>query len=119
MSAPVKNTCPDIDKVVDAIASAYSMARDARIAFSKETEVDASGIFNDIENELYGLTRTLEDLRTDNGSLRDWGHELDKELEEAANQIADLETEKEELREDVEKLKAQIEQLEKELSELA
>lgn len=77
MSAPVKNTCPDIDKVITWIASAMKMAKDGRKAFP-----EADDLFHDIYYELDGCEGMLEDLRKANSALRDWGYEMEKEVKE-------------------------------------
>ena len=65
---PVKYTCPDIDRVLSKIEDAKTIL------------VDAISI-------LKGLDRELENLRSDNDALRDWGayeanrvDELEEEL---------------------------------------
>ena len=86
MSAPVKNTCPDIDKVIRHIDGAIKVAKNGRKLFP-----DADDCFCDILYELEGLYSMLEDLRKDNSKLRDWGHALEEELHTAAEVIAALE----------------------------
>lgn len=80
--APVKNTCPDIDKVIDCVTGA--------------------------RDNLYGLERTMEQLRSDNSALRDWGND-------EANRVDELESEQEELRNEIDELKREIERLNSQL----
>lgn len=92
MSAPVKNTCPDIDKVIKWIASAMKMARDGRKEFP-----EADQIFHDIYYELDGCDGVLEDLRKVNSSLREWGYESEKEAVSLQEEISNLQGELENL----------------------
>lgn len=90
MAAPVKNTCPDIDRVIKKIKSALRSAEHGL----KLTE-KGDGIydcFDDIQDELMFLEGELEDLRGANDSLRTWGIKLESELEDAAATINELET---------------------------
>lgn len=93
MGAPVKNTCPDIDKVINHLKAAIRAAIDGRKAHP-----EADDYFWDILYNIEDLEGRMEDLRKDNAALRDWGHDLDKELEDAANQINDLENKIEDLK---------------------
>lgn len=95
MSAPVKNTCPDIDKAIKKIKKAYTIARDARCRFEKGTDEYID--FSDIEDELMFLEGDLEDLREDNAKLRDWGESLEDQLQVAAEEINNLENKIEQL----------------------
>ena len=54
----------------------------------------------------------IEDLRFSNSTLRDWGHEVNDELEEA-------ETDNERLQQRIEKLEDDIDYLKSELKEMA
>jgi hypothetical protein len=91
MSAPVKNTCPDIDKAINCVKAAIKAARDGRKEYP-----EADDCFWDILYNIEDLVGQLEDLRSDNSALRLWGHELDEQLREAAQQIVDLENQLEE-----------------------
>lgn len=81
MSAPVKHTCPDIDKVIKWI-------RDC-----EGEEIDKYFIKN--------IVVDLEELREANSKLRNWGESLEEELHEAALRIDDLENTIEELKETI------------------
>lgn len=94
MGAPVKNTCPDIDKVIKEIRAALKAARDGKRM--PDISDDAHRHFDDIETALWGLEDKTEELRSANNSLREWGIELENQLETAANQINDLENRLEE-----------------------
>lgn len=95
MSAPVKMTCPDIDKIIKSLRSALRTAEHGLKNFKGE---DCGEYFKDIEYDLDGLEWELEDLRKSNASLREWGDDLENQLEIAANEINDLENKLEESR---------------------
>lgn len=96
MGAPVKHTCPDIDKAIKWIDSAMQMAKDGRKVFP-----EADDLFHDIYNELDGCEGKLEELRRANDTLRNWGYELEKELKEKEEAIYTLEGEVEELQQKI------------------
>lgn len=81
MPAPVKNTCPDIDKVIRYIDDAMKIAHNGREEFP-----EAKNYFRDIYNALDGVEDMLDDLRKDNAALREWGDDLEKELGELEGQ---------------------------------
>lgn len=91
--APIKHTCPDIDKCIKWLKAAQSLIGDTvnnldiiinndeisddtyqSLCFAKQNLEEA---FNLIDFE--GM---LEDLRDSNSTLRDWGYQLLDELEE-------------------------------------
>ena len=47
--------------------------------------------FDDIDTELNNLEGMLEDLRDSNDTLRSWGHDLEDQLQVAAEEIDKLE----------------------------
>lgn len=90
MAAPVKNTCPDIDKAIRIIESAIKTAEYGMK--NSERSSDQYDWFKEIVNEIEDVPGMLESLREANDSLRTWGKELEDELQTAAYQIDDLET---------------------------
>jgi len=82
MGAPVKHTCPDIDRAIKHLKSAISEAKGL---------IEDKKDFQSVEWEIEQAIGYFEDLRKSNDALRQWGEELDKELEESANLIGDLE----------------------------
>ena len=91
MAAPVGNTCPDIDRVLKAIKEAYS---NAEVGFDlAESEANSEEMtekddlaslkyyFEEIKDQLYSLDSDLEDLRSANSALRDWGTDLERKVE--------------------------------------
>jgi len=89
MSAPVKHTCPDIDKTIAAIKKAMKYAAYGMKGLNKDDE--AYGSFREIEYVLDGEENRLEKLRKANDSLRVWGTELEKENMSLQNYIEELE----------------------------
>jgi thiamine kinase-like enzyme len=86
MSAPIKYTCPDIDKYIKWIKMALTKPRDLQ----KLNERDLFDAAEQMANELESCIDYLEDLRKSNGALRDWGEELEKRVEELENEIVSL-----------------------------
>lgn len=94
MSAPVKNTCPDIDKAIEYIQKAMKAAKEGR------REFPAADIeFYDIYSYLDGCEHLLNDLRKANSALRDWGYELEKAVKKQEVQLSGLEAQIENLKE--------------------
>jgi peptidoglycan hydrolase CwlO-like protein len=89
MGAPVRNTCPNIDSVIKSITDAMRIARDA----DDLTLNQISDAFTDIYDLLDGLENQLEDLRSDNSSLRNWGLELEEKVEKLENELWELKSE--------------------------
>lgn len=92
-NAPVGHTCPMIDGILDAIQTLY-----------RSSEEMSKG-------ELDYFEKTMEKIRSHNGTLRDWGNELYKEKEE-------LEDEVDELKEKINRLESQVDDYKKEVEEL-
>lgn len=90
MAAPVKHTCPEIDRVIKSIREAIKIAGEGR----KHTEDrDTDDMFKEIEFVLDGLEYKMEDLRSSNDALRTWGHELEKELETVKDELESVRAE--------------------------
>lgn len=81
MAAPVPHTCPNIDKVIKAIRSAYKAARSGEKVAERRS--DAYYFFAEIQNDLYDIEDHLEKLRKDNAALREWGEGLEEDLQQA------------------------------------
>lgn len=93
MRAPVRHTCPDIDRVIKDINNCREIIQkvadeldvermntdDPKLAkvFQQAVEsLEEAKCLADVEN-------TMEDLRNSNDILRTWGYELLKEIETA------------------------------------
>jgi chromosome segregation ATPase len=115
-NAPIKNTCPDIDRVVSAVKSIQKLCK----LDGSETSQDYVNIISDIENEIFGQDGSLEELRDANSQLRDWGnaeHERANESEEEVyslrKEISDLKDENEDLEKQLSKMEDELESIER------
>lgn len=80
MSAPIKHTCPDIDKALKYLKSARQQLA------NNLDDTDIRWINGDLDS----VESILEDLRSSNDSLRSWGHDLEKEIEELNEQMGKM-----------------------------
>jgi predicted nuclease with TOPRIM domain len=87
MASPIKHTCPEIDKYIKCIKQAIYKDRDLKNMDEKDLYDAAS----DMSSELENCIEYLEDLRKSNACLREWGEELDKELQDAATEMDNME----------------------------
>ena len=85
MAAPIGNTYPDIDKLLKVIKN----LRDLKYIPDDEKEI--KNLFSNIDDELFGIAGSLEDLRSSNDTLRKWGKEMEEEAESLSVQYSDLE----------------------------
>lgn len=82
MAAPIKPTCPDIDRAIKHLKTALSEIKDA---------VDDKKTFVSIEIEIDNAIGYFEDLRNANDVLRNWGEDLEDQLHEAGEKINEIE----------------------------
>ena len=87
MSAPVNNTCPNIDKVIQGIEEAEKISTDFYTNFTDKKICDIEESFQNIANSLFRLTEIMEELRGANSSLRDWGEKNEDEIKRLENEI--------------------------------
>lgn len=87
MAAPVKHTCPEIDKYIRSIKDV--MVRNDR-TLMQMSEDDIRDTAIQMNNELHDCIEYLESLRQSNEELRNWGEELDGNLSSAAEEINEL-----------------------------
>ena len=90
MSAPVKNTCPDIDRLIKLLRDIQHTAKEGMRESEKHSDVYQR--FKDCEWDIDDIIYSLEDLRKANAALRDWGESLDSEVESLSNYVNDLES---------------------------
>lgn len=102
---PIGHTCPDIDVIVGKAKEIQSICKSPE---EEEHEFNYRWIL-DLTSDIISQ---IEDLRFSNSTLRDWGHEVNDELEEA-------ETDNERLQQRIEKLEDDIDYLKSELKEMA
>ena len=84
MSAPVKHTCPNIDRMIKHLKEAVRSAEHGKRDFKGE---DSYSYFDNILDEIDGLESDLENLRSDNDALRKWGHDLEKQVDSLENDL--------------------------------
>lgn len=87
MSAPVRHTCPNIDKVLKSLSAARGALKEA---LQCNDEEDIKYAIKVADDELSGLDWDIESLRTDNALLRDWGHDLEKRIDELEEEVSEL-----------------------------
>lgn len=103
--APIGHTCPDIDVIVGKAKEIQSICESPE---EEEHEFNYRWIL-DLTSDIISQ---IEDLRFSNSTLRDWGYELNDELEEA-------EADNERLQQRIEELEEEIDYLKSELKEMA
>lgn len=104
MAAPVKETCPDINRMQRELRRAISDLRSAVDQVKRFDDEDASGVAADIDyaaDAIASIVRgDLEEIRDSNNELRKWGQQLEAEPEEARSELAEALQELEKLSED-------------------
>lgn len=85
MPAPIKHTCPDIDRCIKMLKSIASTAKDGM----KHTDAadDNYQRFKDCEWDIDDIIGNLEELRKSNHALRQWGEELEENAKSLENQL--------------------------------
>jgi len=94
-NAPIKNTCPKIDDMIASLTNAFSYVKDAIEMVQKQEEPNNNAI-DCLEDAQYHLTdfigkySCLEDIRSDNAELRNWGNEQYDRVQELEQEVYDL-----------------------------
>ena len=103
-NAPIGHTCPKIDSVISNIHSIYMSSEEIT------------------KHEYVQFEKLMEEIRSANSTLREWGNEENKKAEEfekdfdrANRQVEDLEAEVMELKDEIKELERKIEELENNL----
>ena len=104
---PIGHTCPDIDVIV---ANAKKIQSICESPEEEEHEFNYRCIL-DLTSDIISQ---IEDLRFSNSTLRDWGHDINDELEEAEADNERLQQRIEKLEEEISDLNYQIKELEEE-----
>lgn len=122
MAAPIKHTCPDIDRIIETFRDIqkeldFEGNEDDTLESLRDTITKASDEINPFT--VFHSSNPLEDLRSSNSKLRDWGEgleeqidEKDKEIDSLNDQISTLEWELNELKEKVIDLESEVQRLE-------
>lgn len=96
---PVKYTCPDIDQTLEWVDSIRKCCE-----YNGNTEVYThEERYNDILYYTLGISERLEELRDSNRELREWGNDLNEEIENADDKIHSLEIQLEEINDQLSK----------------
>ena len=99
-ASPVPQTCPKIDSAISIVHGIYIDYED----FSKQTYVD--------------FEKTMEEIRSANSTLREWGNEEYKRANEMEDERDDLLRMVDDLKSEIGSLKSEIKELENELQQL-
>lgn len=113
MGAPVKNTCPDIDAVINSIDEAIDIAEGGR-----EEKPEAEDCFWEIIKALKPLEKEMESLRKDNAALRDWGEKCEHKIGELEKENEWLEKQNDKQQREIDDMSKDISYLEREIEEL-
>lgn len=100
---PIRHTCPDIDIIVKQAKEIQGMC--------KSPDDDQEYNYRCISDLASDIISQIEDLRSSNSTLRDWGNDLNDELES-------VEKERDDLQQTVWNLEGEIDDLKKEIKEL-
>lgn len=96
---PVRHTCPDIDKCIKRIIDTEGFITSAIRAIEKadgDLNIENEEAANAIKDAMYYLndaldsidfSEILEEIRSSNLALRNWGHSLASECEELENKL--------------------------------
>jgi len=85
---PIEHTCPQIDKYIKNIKFAIEQDRYLRVMNEKEL-YEAASI---MANELEACIDYLEELRSSNDTLRQWGIDEAEEVDRLQAQLDEMET---------------------------
>lgn len=116
---PVKNTCPDIDSIISTITAICKQMESCNDEDKKDALLECISDWKaDLESIGVGKWSELEELRSANAALRDWGNEMYNDAESLESERDDFERKYEEEKEKVSKLEDEVEELRSEISEL-
>lgn len=116
---PVKNTCPDIDSIISTITAICKQMESCNDEDKKDALLECIIDWKaDLESIGVGKWSKLEELRSANAALRDWGNEMYNDAESLESERDDFERKYEEEKEKVSKLEDEVEELRSEISEL-
>ena len=85
---PTGNTCGDIDAIIRTMNKVLELSD-----YVPDDPDDFAVQMNDINDEISGGESSLEDLRTANSKLREWGNDEAKEVDRLEEEIIDLKNE--------------------------
>jgi chromosome segregation ATPase len=105
-NAPVGNTCPKIDDVISLV--------DNLKGYDINNEIE----FSDMEIDVKSVNNIMENIRSDNSELREWGNELHREKTDLENTVYQLKQRVSELERENSNYYDEIKDLEEQISEL-
>ena len=109
---PVKHTCPDINRLVSTITRITIEMKSCNEGDDKSLLLDQiSDWKSDLEIIGVGNRCELEDLRSSNSALRDWGQNMYEEAESLENERDYLQSKYETALEDIKYLERQLQQI--------
>ena len=115
---PVKNTCPDIDRIISTITAICKQMESCNDEDEKDALLECiSDWKSDLESIGVGKWNELEDLRSANAALRDWGNEMYNDAESLESERDEFERKYEDEKEKVSKLEDEIEDLKSKILE--
>lgn len=89
MSAPIGNTCPDIDKVIKRLMPLVKQIGNLKSYDYENTEL-LKDLLEECRWEMDNAVDTFEDLRKANDTLRSWGQQMEEEAENASVELKEL-----------------------------
>jgi len=105
-NAPVGNTCPEIDSIISLIRNMDNYN------INEESEL------KDLNSDIRSCEILLEEIRSANSELREWGNDLHRDKEDLENenyklqdQVSDLENTILDLQEDIKNLESELKEI--------
>jgi len=89
MSAPIGNTCPDIDKVIKRLSPLIKQIGNLKSYDYENTEL-LKDLLEECRWEMDNAVDTFENLRKANDTLRSWGQQMEEEAENASVELSEL-----------------------------
>ena len=86
MPAPVGHTCPNIDKTIKKLKTIRELVDDT----FHDIKAQLDKLVYKVESELDDIEDDLEELRSDNSSLREWGTESEDRIDELEDELNEL-----------------------------
>ncbi len=90
MSAPIGNTCPDIDKAIRRLEPLVKQIRKMKQYEWEDIEL-LKELVSDCNYAMDCAIDSFEELRKDNDTLRQWGKEMEQEAETLQVRVNELE----------------------------
>ena len=107
---PIGNTCGQIDKYIKSINAATYYVNYLKGDILTGSELIESAV--EMSEELTRCEDYLEDMRSANSTLRDWGCVEAEQVDSLAGTVSDLESQVDDLQDEIKSLKKEIDRLE-------